>query len=250
MDTGGAGRAAQYIEPMLRRCLEGIAAATPARCEVCHAWPARPLCDSCTDRFGARANRCRTCALALPEGVAQCGRCLREPPPLAACHAAVSYGYPWSGLISRYKFHGLPGWAAALADLLHAHPGAAAEIRGADHVLPMPLAAGRLRERGFNQAWELARRLAPATARPGMVLRLRETAAQSRLDRDERLRNLRHAFAVEPSQADRLRGASIVLVDDVMTSGASLFALAATLQQAGAARVAGVVLARTEDTEH
>jgi ComF family protein len=172
---------------------------------------------------------------------------VHEPPPLAACHAAVSYGYPWANLISRFKFHGQAGWAAAFADLMRAQPTVAAELAGARWVVPMPLAVNRLRERGFNQAWELARRLAPATANAGLVLRLRETAAQARLDRHDRLRNLRHAFATEPAAATQLRGATVVLVDDVMTSGASLFALATALKAAGAARVSAVVLARTED---
>ena len=235
---------------MLRRCLEGIAAVTQARCEVCRAWPARPLCGACAARFAPATHRCRSCALELPGSADRFGRCLREPPPLDACHAVVRYGYPRSGLISRYKFHGRPGWAAAFADLLLADRGAASALAGADHVLPMPLAAGRLRERGFNQAWELARRVAPRQARSGMVLRLRETVPQMRLDRDERLRNLRHAFAVEPAAAAQVRGASIVVVDDVMTSGASLFSLAAVLKDAGAARVDAIVLARTEDAGH
>ena len=100
-----------------------------------------------------------------------------------------------------------------------------------DLVLPMPLAPARLRERGFNQALELARRLAPGKTDATLLLRTRDTPPQSGLARAERLRNLRGAFALEPLRADAVRGRRIVLVDDVMTSGASLFAAAA-----GAAR--------------
>jgi ComF family protein len=235
---------------MLQRCLEGIAAATPARCEVCRAWPARALCSACLGRFAAARPRCRRCALAVPDGVAECGRCLREAPPLDACHAAVSYGYPWSGLIGRFKFQGQAGWAAAFSGLMGQIPSVAQELATARWVIPMPLAAGRLRERGFNQAWELARRLAPGRARADIALRLRDTAPQAGLDRQARLRNLQHAFALEPARAAEVHGASVVLVDDVMTSGASLFALAGVLKAAGAARVSAVVLARTEDPDH
>jgi ComF family protein len=110
----------------------------------------------------------------------------------------------------------------------------------------MPLAPGRLRERGFNQAHELARRLAPRKAEPRLLLRIRETPAQSGLSRAERLRNLQGAFALEPLRAEAVRGRRVVLVDDVMTSGASLFAAAQVLRAGGAAHITAVVLARTE----
>ena len=115
-----------------------------------------------------------------------------------------------------------------------------------DIVLPMPLAPGRLRERGFNQALELARRMAPAKTDARLLLRTRETPAQSGLARADRLLNLRDAFAVEPLRAEKAREKRIVLVDDVMTSGASLFAAAEALRLAGAAHITAVVLARTD----
>jgi predicted amidophosphoribosyltransferase len=110
----------------------------------------------------------------------------------------------------------------------------------------MPMAPARLRERGFNQALELARRLAPAKTDAALLLRTRETPAQSGLARAERLGNLRGAFAVEPLRAHELQGRRVVLVDDVMTSGASLFAAAAALRLAGAAHVTALVFARTD----
>jgi ComF family protein len=115
-----------------------------------------------------------------------------------------------------------------------------------DIVLPMPLAPARLRERGFNQALELARRLSPAKTDATLLLRTRDTPAQSGLARAQRLRNLSGAFAVEPLRADKVRGRRLVLVDDVMTSGASLFAAAEVLRLAGAAHITAVVLARTD----
>ncbi|MBC5785274.1 ComF family protein [Ramlibacter sp. USB13] len=219
----------------------------PSRCAVCGAWPARALCDACVAGFAAPRHRCGTCALPLPEGVATCGACLREPPPLDACYAAVAYAYPWSGLVARFKFGGEPGWAAALAERMAAVPGVREELARADLVLPVPLAPRRLAERGFNQALLLARALARDKTESQLLLRLRETGSQAALDRKARSANVRDAFGVEPLRAAEVKGRALVLVDDVMTSGASLHAAAAALRQAGAARVAAVVLARTAE---
>ncbi len=232
----------------LPRALGSLARAVPARCEVCRAWPARPVCAACDLRFAAPRPRCPTCAAALPPGASgPCGACLRSPPPLEACHAAVSWGYPWSSLVARYKFAGEVGWAGIFADLLLRDPAVRAEVARARWLLPMPLSDARLAARGFNQAHELARRLDARKAAPHLVLRLRDTPAQAGLDRAQRLRNLRGAFAAEPLHASRLRGTEVLLVDDVMTTGASLAALATVVRAAGAVRVAAVALCRTED---
>jgi len=219
----------------------------PSRCAVCGAWPARPLCDGCAAHFGAQQHRCRLCALPLAGDATVCGGCLREPPPLAACFAAVAYAYPWSGLVGRFKFSGEPGWAQVLAERMVAVAGVREELAHADLVLPMPLAPRRLAERGFNQALLLARQLAPGKTQAQLLLRLRETGSQTALDRKARRANVRDAFAVEPLRMRELGGRAVVLVDDVMTSGASLHAAAAALHQAGVARVSAVVLARTDE---
>ncbi|HEX2543797.1 MAG TPA: ComF family protein, partial [Ramlibacter sp.] len=198
-------------------------------------------------QFGHAAHRCRTCAQEVDASVDVCGACLEEPPPLDACLAAVPYAYPWSGLVTRFKFHGEPGWAASLARRMAQVPGVAQELGRADRVLPMPLAPRRLAERGFNQALLLAREMTRAKTDAGFLLRLRETGPQASLDRKERQANVAGAFGVEPLRAKELRGASVLLVDDVMTSGASLHAAARVLKQAGVARVASVVLARTRN---
>ena len=231
---------------MLRHLLEGLAAALPGQCAVCRAWPAQPVCDACVARFGQPRPRCRRCALPVPAGVQECGRCVREPPPLDACHAAVGYEYPWSTLITDFKFHGRPGWASTFATLMRSAPWVEPALDLADVVLPLPLAPQRLAERGFNQALLLARCLAPGKTRPGVLLRVRHTAAQAALDRAARQANVRGAFAVEPLLAAGLRGARAVLVDDVMTSGASLASAAAAVRQAGAAHITALVLARTD----
>jgi ComF family protein len=241
---------------MFRTWMQGLAArlpAIPSRCEACRAWPSRPVCGPCLARFAPATARCRRCALPLPargtgaggEGPGTCGACLREPPPLDACHAAVDYGYPWDGLLARFKFHGEPGWAGPLAALMRSAPGAAGALEAADLVLPLPLSAARLRERGYNQALELARRLAPGRVDALCLLRPQDAPPQASLPRHERLRNLAGAFAVDPLRAAGLRGRRLLLVDDVMTSGATLAAAAHVLREAGAARIEALVLART-----
>lgn len=231
---------------MFRALLERLSTALPSQCALCHAWPSQPLCDGCRAHHVRLRARCTGCALPLSEGVPRCGGCLRHPPPLDACLAAVAYDYPWSGLIGRYKFGPSPGWSAALAGLMADTPGAHQALADAALVLPMPLSRQRLRQRGFNQALELARRLAPAKTRHDVLLRLRDTPAQSALPREARLRNVRGAFGVTPDGATRLAGQRVLLVDDVMTSGASLYTAAQALREAGAAGVSALVLARTE----
>lgn len=231
---------------MLRALLHRLSAALPGQCALCHAWPARPVCPACTARFAQPRSRCGLCALPLPAGVERCGACIKDAPPLDWCLAAVSYEYPWSGLIARYKFGPSPGWSAALARLMRDSPGVAAALDAADLLLPLPLSPRRLRERGFNQALELARQLAPDKTRADLLLRLRDTPAQSSLPLNRRLRNVQDAFGLAAGAEDVLQGRRLVLVDDVMTSGATLHAAARLLRTAGAAHITGLVLARTE----
>jgi ComF family protein len=219
----------------------------PSRCAVCGAWPAHSLCDACVARFGQAQHRCLRCASPVPDAVGTCGACVREPPPLGACFAAVDYAYPWAGLVARFKFSAEPGWAPALAGLMRRIPGLDAELRRADLLLPMPLAPRRLAERGFNQALLLARQLDRDRVETQLLLRLRETGPQAALDRRARHANVDNAFGLEPMRAAEVRGRAVLLVDDVMTSGASLHSAARAVLQAGASRVAAVVFARTEE---
>jgi ComF family protein len=229
-----------------RKAFSSLTAALPSQCAVCHAWPAEPICEACVARFAPQAPRCLTCALPVPAGVVHCGVCVSHPSPLDACHAACAYAWPWAGCIAEFKFRGHAGLAAPLAMLLCSVPWIEPALERADLVLPMPLSAARLRERGFNQAHELAKRLAPRTIDPGILLRTRDAPAQSALTRAERLHNLRGMFALAPRRAAAVRGRRVVLVDDVMTTGASLFTAAETLRRGGAAHITAVVLARTE----
>jgi len=175
-----------------------------------------------------------------------CGACLKHPPPLDSCLAAVAYAYPWSTLVQDFKFHAEPGLARSFAMLLRAAPWVEPALDEANLLLPMPLSTTRLKERGYNQALLLARALEPTKTRADILLRIQDTPAQHTLKRSERLTVLNHAFAVEPLLADTLRGQRVVLVDDVMTTGASLFTAARVLKAAGVSAVTGLVVARTE----
>ncbi|MDZ7938750.1 MAG: ComF family protein [Rhodoferax sp.] len=186
------------------------------------------------------------CALPLPTGIARCGACIRKPPPWDAALAAVPYAYPWPGLIQDFKFHRQPAWATAFSTLMRSAPWVEPALEAADIVMPLPLSAQRLQLRGFNQAWELARRLAPAKARTDLLLRIRDTPPQSSLPRQERLRSVQGAFAPEPRYQPSLNGQRVVLVDDVMTSGASLQAASTALRTAGVRHLTVLVFARTE----
>jgi ComF family protein len=233
------------LSTLISRRLHAIAARVPSQCAVCHAWPARRVCDACTARFAQPASRCGRCALRVPAGVTVCGACLRNPPILDACLAAVDYAYPWAGALAEFKFRGDPGWTDTLATLLHNTPRVQAALDAADIVVSVPLSTERLRERGFNQSALLAHRLAGAKAQLNVLLRMHATETQSALPRPQRLRNLRGAFAVEPMHAEAVRAKRLVLVDDVMTTGATLEAAAQPLWHAGAAHVTAIVLART-----
>lgn len=206
--------------------------------------------------------RCIHCAIGLaPDlsaglrtGAAMCASCMRHRPDTDTTLAAVPYAYPWSGLIGRYKFADEHGWAAFFAALLLRAPGvgdALGALGAEDWVVPMPLSARRLETRGFNQAWALATALARAAGTrgrcdAGLLWRVRHTLPQSQLQRQARLANVKGAFQLDPLRSAEMRGRRVVLVDDVMTSGASLFTAARVLREAGAAHITAVVLARTE----
>jgi ComF family protein len=248
----------QYIDFMRSRWLQWVGTkldwlgssrvrlVLPSRCAICQDWPQAPLCDACISRFAQPQHRCPGCALPLQPSVQRCGSCLRTPPPLDLCLAATGYEWPWIDLIARYKFQQQAGWASPLATLMRSIPGAEDALDDADWVLPIPLSTHRLAERGYNQSWLLARQLSPQHAAAHLLLKTRDTPQQSALPRAERLANLVGAFAVNPLLAPRLRGKKVVLIDDVMTSGASLHSAAMVLRQAGATKVSALVLARTE----
>ena len=156
--------------------------------------------------------------------------------------ASTRYGFPVDGLIQACKYGGRLATIRALAALLNRRqPG------HADLIVPMPLSAQRLRERGFNQALELARVATRSMQAPGdaaLCVKTRETSPQTRLPWKERRKNIRGAFVV----LGDITGQHVVVVDDVLTTGATLNELARNLKKAGAASVTGWVVARTVAT--
>lgn len=183
----------------------------------------------------------------MPDDIKRCGACIVSPPPVDECLTAVSYSYPWSDCIASYKFGNHPAWASTLALLMESSPYIEPAIDKADVLLPIPLSTARLQQRGYNQALELCKQLNHAKTDAKILLRIKDTLTQSTLNKQERLKNVKTAFAVEPLRAQELQGKRIVLVDDVMTSGATLFSAAASLRLAGAAHITAIVFARTED---
>lgn len=231
---------------MFRSLLDRLTANLPSQCHVCHAWPSRTICEDCVTRWGQPRPRCSRCALTVPSHLTVCAECTANPPPLDACHAAVAYAYPWSECIAQFKFRQQTGWAASFATLMRSTPWVESLLDDAQLLIPMPLSDQRLRQRGFNQAVLLARQLGRNKTRTDVLLRVLDTPAQNSLDRSERLSNVRSAFAVDPLKAKLLVDQRVVLIDDVMTTGASLHAAAQQLRRAGARHISAVVLARTD----
>lgn len=215
----------------------------PWRCLCCGA--AAPagldLCHSCLHELPWNAAPCRRCALP-GAGPGLCAECLADPPPFVALHAPLRYAFPADRLVVGLKFrsrleHGrLLG--TLLADSLDA---AAARIPRGLPLLPMPLHRRRLATRGFNQAAELARQVAPALGAvlaPDLAQRRRATPEQSRLDAAARRRNLAGAFAA------RRVPPRVIVLDDVVTTGATVRELSRTLRAAGCDEVFVLAVAR------
>lgn len=226
-----------------------IADLLPSACALCGQLCRGVVCEGCRGDTVIGRSRCRRCAnplAAIDAATRDCGACLAAPPRFDATVAAVDYDAPLDQLLLQLKFAAclpLAGWFAGLlrdAVLREQRRGHALP----DLLAPVPLGRRRLVERGFNQALEVARPLSrllgvPCDAR--LAARVVETAPQSMVAPAERAANVRAAFAVTAPVA----GLHIAIVDDVMTSGRTLDALAAALKQAGAARVSNYVVART-----
>ncbi|MES2257878.1 MAG: ComF family protein [Pseudomonadota bacterium] len=228
----------------------------PSACALCGARCAQALCAPCHAQFfGAARPRCRVCAnpLGAPDAAqdeqrqaAVCGACLAQAPAFDASVAAADYAMPLDQLVLQLKFGARLAHAALFARTLYDAAQALPGFEPPALLCPVPLGARRLAGRGFNQALEIARPLSQllgVALHPRLAVRVRETAAQSRVQPSERGANIARAFAV--SDAALVRGRHIGIVDDVMTSGQTLNELAATFKRYGAARVSNLVFART-----
>lgn len=206
-------------------------------CYVCRGQARAILCAACRAELPRlQGALCPRCALPSP-GAALCGRCLADTPEYDATVAPLAYDFPADALVHALKFRGELSLASFLGKLLAER---IAQRETIDLVIPVPLSAARLRGRGYNQALEIARHL-PGKLDFSCCVRERDATPQTELPWAERRRNVRGAFACRRS----LEGARVAVVDDVMTTGATLDEMARTLKRAGAARVVNWVLART-----
>ncbi len=198
------------------------------------------LCPGCQYDLPRIEHACTRCGLPTPITSTYCGRCLNETPPFFRTRAPWRYTPPLSGLISALKFQGRLPCAKALGELL------ALEMQPVpkpDCLLPVPLHSERYRQRGFNQALEIARPLSRELAiplLPGLCKRIRFTPPQRGLDAKQRHSNLRGAFEA----GGEVEGLHVAVVDDVMTTGTTVREVAASLLKAGASRVEVWVVAR------
>jgi ComF family protein len=206
-------------------------------CYVCRDAARELLCTACAAELPRLSDvRCPRCALASPGG-AVCGRCLADPPHYDATVAALAYAFPADALVHALKFRGELALAPFLGDMLLQK----VKNEPVDMLLAVPLSARRLRERGYNQAVEIARALGREIDL-SLCVREGEGRPQMELPYAERRKNIRGAFRC----TRHLIGGTVAVVDDVMTTGATLNEVAATLKKAGATRVVNWVVARTE----
>jgi len=223
------------VDGLRRRLLRAL---LPLRCLLCGADGAagRDLCIGCARDCAINSPSCPRCALPLATAAPMCGECVERSPPFTAAWIPFRYAHPLDLLEARFKFRNDLAAGRVLAELMieRAHVDRPARPVA---LVAVPLHRSRLRERGYNQALELAKALAAAFRIPlagDLLVRLRATAAQTGLDAAARRRNLRGAFAVANV---RDVPQHVALVDDVMTTGATLRECARVLRRAGVSRV-------------
>lgn len=220
---------------------------SPWRCPACGLAGGSPwgqLCPWCRRALSRWQSGCPCCGEPAAENTL-CRRCLRRTPPLSQCNAVWLYDPPIDQLLSRYKYQ--PDFPLAKA-LIHAALPTIRRWPRAELLVPIPLHPRRLRQRSFNQAELLCRHLSLALAVDWAPLlqRVVDTPAQAGLSSSARRRNLRRAFVANPDVSGKI----ITLVDDVMTTGSTIFAAARALRQAGASEVNCWVMARTPTGRH
>jgi ComF family protein len=228
----------------------------PPRCPSCRAIVERDgsFCAPCWSRLDfLTAPMCTCCGLpfAYSSGEeALCGACAQTPPPFDRARAALVYNSGSAGLVLALKHGDRTGLARIMAGMMAR--AAAPMLEERPILVPVPLHVRRLRERRFNQAALLARMLARSMNLPVFttaLARLRDTPMSRGMSRRQRAQNVRGAIRVRSGAEARIKGAHILLVDDVMTTGATAEACARALRRAGARRIDIVTFARvTHDT--
>lgn len=233
----------RWVDGMGGRALRAL---LPARCLLCGGAGAagRDLCVGCQADLPRNNTCCARCALPLAHAAAQCGECLRREPAFSRAWAPFRYGHPLDLLEARFKFRRDLAAGRVLSELFVESARREPSLAQPQRLLCVPLHATRLRERGFNQALELAKPLASALGIPldlHLLARTRPTAAQTGLDARARRRNLRGAFAVVEHGGIPDH---VAILDDVMTTGSTLNECARVLRRAGVRRVDAWALAR------
>lgn len=203
------------------------------------------MCNACAADLPRIRQACPRCALPSPLANV-CGRCLTHPPPFDAALAAFAYAFPVDRLLQRFKYAGvlsLSEWAATAWVEAFTTARRRAPIELPDIIVPVPLTPARQRERGFNQAQEIARPIARrlGVATSSLLERVKDAPPQAALPWTGRAANVREAFRCRRG----LEGRRVALVDDVMTTGATLGEAARTLLAGGAAGIVVWVIART-----
>jgi len=250
------GRGPQYIDRMLStrfpwayrllaaRPLQGL----PTQCVLCRSWQSGTVCQACRQHWRGLAVRCQRCAIDLPQGFEgdTCLQCEAQSPEFDRAVAALDYAAPWSPLLARLKFNGATELARPLADLLA--QAVTPRMGLVSVILPVPLSRERLIERGYNQSWLIARelsRLLGVPARHDWLARSRHTSRMMTLSAEARQAHIRGAFALTAKGLKAIQGQNVALVDDVMTTGATLNAISQLLLEGGARSVSAWVVART-----
>ncbi len=216
-----------------------------ARCLLCggHAVPGLDLCAGCLADLPRNDRCCARCALPLPQPVALCGRCQQHPPPWQSAWVPFRYAWPLDHLQTRYKFSANLAAGRTLAALWRVCPPPVLP----QAIVPVPLHRARLRRRGYDQAHELARHIARRLRVPlcaDCLRRQRATGAQTALDAVARRRNVHGAFVLREGA---VLPAHVALLDDVLTTGATLGECARVLLRAGVERVDAWALARVAE---
>lgn len=231
------------MDALSRFATRAITHLLPWRCLLCGApGDGMDLCAPCQADMPVNHSCCARCALPLPLPTSICGACLRKPPPWDSAWAPFRYAWPLDRLESRFKFGGDLAAGRVLAALWLRQPRL---IDVPEVLMPVPLSRCRLSERGYNQSQELAHALGSGLGvrtDASILQRTRVTQPQTDLDRLARRRNVRDAFSVRTARQPHRH---VALVDDVMTTGATLAECARQLRRSGVARVDVWAMARS-----
>jgi ComF family protein len=224
----------------------------PAQCLLCHL-PSNNyiICRHCQEALIQKRPCCLHCGLALPKSQPFCGDCLKQNHLFTQLHALANYQKPYPSIIKKFKYAKQLINGELLAELLIkslTRNLSFQQISQIDYLLPVPLHKGKHQERGFNQAQLLAQTVASQLHLPVLVdavKRHKQTNAQEGLSFQKRKNNLKNAFTLAENQKNKLSGTYIVLIDDVVTTGATVNSLSQVLLAAGVKRIDVWCICRT-----